>query len=251
MHLHPQDFPGLIDTIETLSIKNGYTKIFAKIPAHLGISFKAAGYELEAMVPGFFNGEEDAFFMARYLEDQRRKPNRKELEAFQQLLMEAVPGELAPLGPGHLIRKLGEKDTGAMIAVFRRVFDSYPFPIFDPQFLIKSMKEETRYFGLFQEDELVGISSAECNDRQKYAEMTDFAVLPGQRGKNIATHLLREMEAYLLDKGFKTLYTIARLKSLPMNKTFLISHYRYAGTLTNNTQIAGRIESMNVWYKNV
>jgi hypothetical protein len=59
------------------------------------------------------------------------------------------------------------------------------------------------------------------------------------------------MEAYLLDKGFKTLYTIARLKSLPMNKTFLISHYRYAGTLTNNTQIAGRIESMNVWYKNV
>jgi hypothetical protein len=34
-----------------------------------------------------------------------------------------------------------------------------------------------------------------------------------------------------------------------MNVTFARCGYRFAGTLINNTQISGRIESMNVWYK--
>jgi hypothetical protein len=34
-----------------------------------------------------------------------------------------------------------------------------------------------------------------------------------------------------------------------MNLAFCRSRYRYGGTLANNTQIAGAIESMNVWFK--
>jgi hypothetical protein len=34
-----------------------------------------------------------------------------------------------------------------------------------------------------------------------------------------------------------------------MNITFARAGYRYAGTLVNNTQICGQLESMNVWYK--
>jgi putative beta-lysine N-acetyltransferase len=136
-----------------------------------------------------------------------------------------------------------------MTKVFARVFSSYPFPIFDTEFLIKEMNKETRYFGVFQDGQLVAISSAECDENRKNAEMTDFAVLPSQRGKRIAIHLLCAMEEYLRNMGFKAFYTIARLKSPAMNKTFMNNHYRYTGTLINNTQIAGQIESMNVWYK--
>jgi len=50
-------------------------------------------------------------------------------------------------------------------------------------------------------------------------------------------------------QGIKTLYTIARLDSIPMNKTFLKLNYCYSGTLINNTNIAGSIESMNIYYK--
>jgi hypothetical protein len=46
------------------------------------------------------------------------------------------------------------------------------------------------------------------------------------------------------------LYTIARAISVGMNITFARCGYDFGGTLVNNTQIAGRIESMNVWYKN-
>ena len=34
-----------------------------------------------------------------------------------------------------------------------------------------------------------------------------------------------------------------------MNITFAKHGYSFAGTLTNNTQISGQLESMNVWYK--
>lgn len=251
MHLHPDDFPHIIEQIEQLAQTSHYTKLFAKIPARLGIAFKAAGYEMEAMVPGFFNGTEDAFFMVRYPDPKRRIPNHEELEAFQQLLMAKSSHKLPPLDSQHDLRLLRADDAPEMTDVFRQVFDSYPFPIFDAGFLRESMARETRYFGLFHRDKLVGISSAECNDQLKHAEMTDFAVLPNQRGKKIASHLLSAMEDYLIQKAFKTFYTIARLKSLSMNKTFLNNRYRFAGTLVNNTQIAGCIESMNVWYKNV
>jgi len=44
-------------------------------------------------------------------------------------------------------------------------------------------------------------------------------------------------------------YTIARALSAGMNVTFARAGYDYGGTLTNNTNICGQIESMNVWYK--
>jgi len=34
-----------------------------------------------------------------------------------------------------------------------------------------------------------------------------------------------------------------------MNITFARNNYSFAGTLINNTNISGQIESMNVWYK--
>jgi hypothetical protein len=59
------------------------------------------------------------------------------------------------------------------------------------------------------------------------------------------------MEKRMRKAGIKTPFTIARLNSLAMNKTFLKLHYTYAGTLVKNTNIAGKIESMNVYYKHL
>ena len=59
------------------------------------------------------------------------------------------------------------------------------------------------------------------------------------------------MEENMKTAGFVTLYTIARAASIGINATFAKCGYTFAGTLINNTQISGRIESMNVWYKNL
>ena len=250
MDLHPADFPQIIEQLDKIAAEGGYTKLFAKVAAKYGPAFLNAGYVIEALVPGFYDGKEDALFLMKYTDAERQKPEVKELEAFQQLLLEPLDFEPSPIDSAYTLRPLTESDAAAMVPVFKQVFSTYPFPIYDPSFLIHSMREDgTRYFGAFCEGELIAISSAECNDVKKNAEMTDFAVLPTHRGKRLAVHLLTFMEEELTKDGFKTFYTIARLHSLPMNKTFYNLGYKYAGTLTRNTQISGKIESMNVWWK--
>ena len=109
--------------------------------------------------------------------------------------------------------------------------------------------DDTHYFGIKSENRLIGISTAEIDIVNKNAEMTDFAVLPEFRGQNLAFRLLVKMEQEMKYSGIKTAYTIARLKEPGMSKTFLKSGYKYSGTLVNNTNISGNIESMNIFYK--
>ncbi len=108
------------------------------------------------------------------------------------------------------------------------------------------------YYGAFDaKGKLVAASSAEMDKTSLNAEMTDFATRPDSRGHNIALHLLRLMEGDMAERGLKVLYTIARALSAGMNVTFARAGYIFTGTLVNNTNIAGSIESMNVWYKSL
>jgi putative beta-lysine N-acetyltransferase len=98
---------------------------------------------------------------------------------------------------------------------------------------------------------LIALSSAEMDLSGSNVEMTDFATLPGERGRGLARFLLQEMERAMRKRKMRTAYTIARAVSPGMNITFSRMGYRYSGTLVNNTHISGSIESMNIWYKSL
>ena len=250
MDLHPEDFPEIISCLDQKAESEGYTKIFAKVPARFYPSFVNAGYASEAWIPGFYNDREDVFLLAKYFSLSRKLPEKEAMERFQQFLLTASASPASDLPKGYSLKALAEEDVCAMTILFKEVFESYPFPIFDPDFIVKSMKEDdTRYFGAYHSGVLVGISSAEYQKKYQHAEMTDFAVSQQHRGKRLAVHLLKFMEQELSIMGCQTFFTIARLHSLPMNKTFMSMGYRYSGTMINNTQISGNIESMNIWYK--
>jgi len=138
-----------------------------------------------------------------------------------------------------------------MIQVYEEVFESYPFPIYDPDYIKETMMAHCQYYGVFDQEDLIGLSTCEINHKEKNVEMTDFAVLPRYRGQKLAKALLVIMEKAMRKQGISTHYTIARSQSLPMNMTFRSLGYEYSGTLWNNTQIAGTIESMNIWVKQI
>lgn len=74
----------------------------------------------------------------------------------------------------------------------------------------------------------------------------------GKKNENrygISKSSIKYHEKELLAMEYKTAYTIARAYGI--NITFAKSGYEYGGMLINNTQIAGGIESMNVWYKSL
>ncbi len=244
-----EEVSTLLDGLTALARDRGYGKIFARAPGSRSKAFLGKGYRREGVVRGLYGGREDGVFLSLYLDprrsrDEHRIRRLKVLSEANRLRVRETP---AP-DPGVQIRRMHPGDGPAMADLYRRVFDSYPFPILDSGYLARTMEEEvTRYFGAFVDGELVALSSAETDRVNRCAEMTDFATLPDVRGRSLARRLLHRMEEDLAGEGFLTFYTIARALSPGINRVFARSGYRYGGTLINNTQIGGGIESMNVW----
>jgi len=242
---------SLIEILEAFLMSNKYDKFFAKIPASQLPLFLNLNFQIEARVPRMYRGIEDGFFVSKFYSLERTMPEHDAMEYFSQLLK--CQNNISPKSkcnslPVEILKK---EDASEMADLFKQVFDTYPFPIFDLEYIKESMDNDVVFFGIKINNTLCAISSAEIDVKHQFAEMTDFATLPEARGKGLSKQLLEAMEKEMLNRCIKTVYTIARLKSVAMNKTFLRAGYIYSGTLVKNTNISGGIESMNVHYKNI
>ncbi len=252
MKLDSSDLPAILPELDALAERRGYSKIFAKVSHRFAEAFVQCGYEIEGAIPGLFRAGEDGAFLGKYFSDQRRVESRPEL--VRQVLEAArdkaakAPGALPQ---GCLFRVAGPADIEQMAELYREVFLSYPFPIQDPDYLARTMEENLVYFGIWQGERLLALSSAEMDVDSSNAEMTDFATRAECRGMGLASFLLSRMEEAMAQRGIRTLYTIARAYSFGMNISFARQGYAFGGTLTHNTQISGALESMNLWYRGV
>lgn len=251
MKLAESDGQAIIPYLDQLAKTNGYTKIFAKVPGTLKYAFETNGYVQEAFIPQFYQLQESVCFMAKYLKAARKNdPNperiKKVLETAKAKAATIDRVELAPQFSFHIAT---EADIPQMVAVYKKVFATYPFPIHDPQYLKTTMNRNIRYFVICQNEKIVALSSAEIDFEGRNVEMTDFATLPEYRGMGFALYLLYQMETVLKKTDIRCFYTIARAMSYGMNITFAKRGYKYSGTLVNNTNISGQLESMNIWYK--
>lgn len=253
MKFDSDDAEDVVSYLDNLAKSEGYSKIIAKISEKHKALFLKNGYEQEAYIPKFYKGEEDASFMGKFYSQARKEFTDKNsiLSTTQFCIEKAALSEKCILKEGFSIRELSTPDICAIIDVFKVVFETYPFPIFDEKYIAKTMGSNIDYFGVFSEGRLIAVSSSEMDIENQNTEMTDFAILPKYRGQNLSYHLLVEMEIVAQNKGIKTAYTIARANSTGMNMTFAKGGYEFGGTLVNNTNICANIESMNIWYKSL
>lgn len=253
MKLDESDLPHISQRLDNLAKQNNYTKIIAKIPCKFKDAFLGNGYEQEAYIPNLFNGKDDGCFVCKYFDEQRKTDcfNTECTEILRNAQKKDLLSANKILENGYVCRQADEYDISNIVDLYRAVFKSYPFPIFEGKYIAQTMKENVIYFGIWNNKSLVAVSSIEMDKHNFNAEMTDFAVLNECRGNGFALYLLEEMEKNFNKLDIKTAFTIARAKSAGMNITFARKGYIYAGTLINNTDIAGQIESMNVWYKNI
>lgn len=250
--LHEKDSPYIIQQINNLARKYKYSKIFCKVPAWAAPLFYANGFILEAKIPNFFKNKEAAFFVSKFLNSDRLlQIETDQLYEFSKMLKEVgkLQEKKITNNQSYQAIKLEKSNYEDITAIYREVFETYPFPIYNPAYVLKSFSQGVQYFGIKVHGNLVALASAEVDENEQNAEMTDFATLSKYRGKGMAVVLLNKMEQEMKRQGIKTLYTIARLNSVGMNKTFMKMNYTFSGTLIKNTNIAGKIESMNVYYK--
>lgn len=251
IRLNTDDTHGLIVTLDDMALKNGYGKIFTKIPAPAWKVFKSADYVKEAVVPGFFSGKTDGFFIAKYFSAGRQRVQN--VERLLRLATNAGKGVANNTHPtGNALPDVVSckpSDAEEMSAIYRQVFSSYPFPIHHPAYLQRMIKEGVLYFCIRMEGRIAAIAAVEIDLVNKNAEMTDFATLPKWRGRGFAGILLSHMDKKARKSGIMTAYTIARAESHGINSVFKNNGYNYSGLLKNNSQICGCIQSMTVWYK--
>ncbi|MDT9546072.1 MAG: putative beta-lysine N-acetyltransferase [Chlorobium sp.] len=240
----------LVPELLALGAERGYGKIFAKVPEPASAAFLRAGFHEEARIPGFFAGGETALFLALFIDARRaHTADAVEIERIATLARNAEVRFPGPLPDGCSLRICTPDDIAVMSDIYREVFPTYPFPIEDPAWLLESMRTHVDYYGVSHLGRLVALASSEMDLQGGSVEMTDFATLPGWRGNALALHLLLVMEEGMRRKHMRTAFTIARSLSAGMNISFARAGYWFSGTLVNNTNISGGIESMNVWYK--
>lgn len=248
MKLDPAELPAILDILENLAETGGYGKLFARIPQSAVSAFLSRGYRMEARIPGLFQGSEAGCFMAKYPRPARAK--ERQPERIRDILEKAGASSGANRKrPAVDVRACAPAEAPEISRLYAKVFASYPFPVYDPAYIQATMAEHLRYYCVRSGDQPVAVASAEMDAQGGNAEMTDFATLPDWRGRGLASALLARMEREMAAETMKTVYTIARSLSPGMNRVFARAGYDFAGTLINNTHIAGEIQSMNVWFK--
>lgn len=254
MKLHPNDAGTIIPKLIYLAKMHQYSKIFCKVPEGLETFFMEKDFIREAQIPGFYKGRKKVYFYSLFLDPARKQLKEMTKREIRQNIKIANEYSRNPpnLKLDHsVVHTLNIREIPRLKKLYQQVFPSYPFPITNPDYLKETMKSHVDYFGVYKDEKLVAAASSEKDVDSQNAEMTDFATLPKFRGKGCSGTLLKFMESRMKMQNMKTLYTIARAHSPGMNITFARLKYKFAGTLVKNTQISGRIESMNVWYKHL
>jgi len=251
MKLAPADIPDIIRYADDLARKEGYTKIFVKVPESSVEVFSNDGYITEATVPFFYHGKEPAVFMAKYLDPKRQ--DIRDATTLANVLSDAFShaGEWSShlLMDGFSLTHAHAGDVKDIAALYHTVFKTYPFPITDPEYIHKTMQGSTRYYVIKKSHLLAAVASCDIDAENRHVEVTDFATGLLFRRHGFASTLLAAMEADMKKEGIQLAYTICRAGFGPINTVFISAGYQYGGMLPNNTNICGSMECMNVWYK--
>jgi putative beta-lysine N-acetyltransferase len=249
----PGKVTEFIEKLDKLANKNKYSKIFAKVPQKTVAAFEMRGYRKAAFIKGSYNGKEDVWFMEKFFTPLRRKekyPQKvKEIIATAKRKEQIEEHQIPKIIKGYDFRIALPEDSEAISEVYQKVFETYPFPIHDPNYIRQTMQENYQYLTIWDKNKLVALQSNELYPEYRNFEMTDLAILPQYRKKGFPVFLGIESEKELKKEGYVTSFVIARTLSYGSNIAVAKMGYTYTGTLVNNTNISGGLESMNIWYK--
>lgn len=250
------DYRGNIKKIlvraEELVKQHQVEKLIIKARMEDTISLFEFGLQPEAIVDHYFRGSNAYFYTKYYIADRKKNDHWMTEDAIIHSIyqLDHVQQNLTP-PKDYEIKKADENQAAKLSALYRQVFQIYPTPLNDPEYIKKTMQGGTIYYVFLHQGDIVSAASAEINDFYKNAELTDCATLPEHRKYGLMKILLNELEGELIKKGIFCSYSIARSLSFGMNAALYQLGYSYRGRLVNNVYIYDKLEDMNMWVKNL
>jgi putative beta-lysine N-acetyltransferase len=242
----------LVNWMEEEAVKNKFQKIIVKT-RHEDLSFWIQqGYLYEGEFSSYFNGA-SAFAMCKYLNVERRNSSYwlDEDNILKGVVKLPQGTAQSPLPEKYTLRMADEGDVKSLSDLYGKVFEVYPTPMDDPDYVLKMIKSGTLFCVIEHEQKIISAASADVNSTYHNAEITDCATLPEHRKAGLMKHLVDQLENELFDRNIYCAYSIARALSFGMNAVFYQKGYMYKGRLANNCKIFDKYEDMNIWVKDL
>jgi len=237
--------------IKTLAASADMGKVIAcTLPGYQEL-FLEQGFIVEGKISGFYAGEDALVYS--YFTTPTRSTSDNQYDGIVPVgsnwerIKEANEQASLP----YVTRRATPADIPGMVSLFRSVFETYPSPVFDKDYLLGYLKHGPVNYrvAIDNNNRIIGIASAEKDRANLNAEITDCATDPQFRGQGVLRRIISELEADLYQEGYICLYTLCRAIHAPVNRAFFRLGYVFTGRLIKNCNICGSYEDMNVLVK--
>ncbi len=241
-----------INELKELGEKNSCNKIMLYIKDSEKKRINEKSFDKEGLIKGFFNGE-TAYIYTLFLNSNKKNSTLlKEEEKIFDIAKDYKKHEgEAFVSKEYYTRLASKADAHKMSSFYEGIFETYPTPINDPEFIQECMDNDVYFTVIEHNGEIVSACSAEIMNEFKAAEIADCGTLVEHQGNNLLSYQFTYLEKFMKAKGIKTLFSYSRSLSIGMNLVNKKQGFTYGGRLKQNSNICGKIENMNVWYKNL
>ncbi|WP_326160869.1 putative beta-lysine N-acetyltransferase [Neobacillus niacini] len=242
----------LLERTEELAHKHQVEKLIMKARSEDFLHLFEKSFQPEAVVDRYFLGSDAHFFSKFYTVERKKNDHWITEDGMIQSIYQLDTTINKPYPPKEYeLKRADESCAEELSALYSEVFQIYPTPLHEPEYVKKTMKEGTVYYVFFHQGKIVSAASAEINSFYKNAELTDCATLKDHRKYGLMKIILGELEDELRRQGIFCAYSIARSLSFGMNAVLFQLGYKYRGRLMNNCYIYDKLENMNMWVKNL
>jgi beta-lysine N6-acetyltransferase len=251
-----EDYRGNVSVLgkwlEDIVTQNKFYKIIIKSRHDDFSKWLEQGFIYEGEFTGYFNGAA-AVSMCKYFKNERRDSRywTEEDNILKGVLGLSQLSLSNPMPREYMLRMADEQDAKELADLYGQVFEVYPTPMDDPQYVLKMIKSGTLFCVVTYQNKLVSAASADVNADYHNAELTDCATLIEHRKFGLMKHLIDQLEKELFKRKIYCSYSIARALSFGMNAVFHQKGYVYKGRLANNCKIFNKFEDMNIWVKDL
>lgn len=245
---HPETTEGeaLGDALrdEAEAHDTGRVVVLARDPLVAGL--EASGYFCEAVMPGFYRGEEDCNVMGLTLAPGGESPDDAAAVARVDAILDAKRGTTGA-GADHRTHRATIDDAASIASLLADTFAHYPTPSEDPAYIAEAIAAGVPFRTVLDRGRLVACASADLVREARTAELTDCATLPSHRGRGYMRALLADLMGDLEDMGYPTAFTLARAKEPGINVAFQRLGFDLRGRMPRSCRIGSGLEDMNVW----
>ncbi|MGP4038943.1 putative beta-lysine N-acetyltransferase [Gracilibacillus sp. D59] len=239
-----------MDRLQRLAKETNCDKLIFYVSPTKQEMMESYNADYEGMIRGFFNGETALIYAIFLYSDRKQSVDVETEEQIMQNIKQRMEEELTfDLPEGYSMRWAEKKDAPQMALLYKTVFKSYPTPMNDPEF-IKEMMQNQVYFSIIEkEGSVVSACSADVLPEFQSAELSDCATYPNHRGKQLLSYQVSRLIPRVRQMGIHVLFSYSRSISVGMNLVNVKHGFQYGGKMIRNSNIAGSMENMNIWYK--